>query len=115
MKLKRSLVVCSLSIIPLSGYVYADEITKMNKDCYVITHAETANQSKHQQCLKSFVEEVVITGTRTDKTPRLHPGSLSVINQLDIERSTAGSVAELLRDIPGVQITDAGQAGSKRL
>jgi hemoglobin/transferrin/lactoferrin receptor protein len=43
------------------------------------------------------------------------PASLSIINERDLARATAPSLAEVLRDIPGVQVTDSGQPGLGRI
>jgi len=99
----------------LSSNVFSNEIKKMDPYCYKITHSETASKAEQQKCLKDFIEEVVVTGTRVATEPRIHPGSLSVVDQQDIQRTMVDGAAELLRDIPGIQISDAGQAGTKRL
>jgi hemoglobin/transferrin/lactoferrin receptor protein len=61
------------------------------------------------------LEEVVITASRYEQRLLDTPASLSVIDDLDISRSTAYVMADLLRDVPGIQVTDSGQAGLKRV
>jgi hemoglobin/transferrin/lactoferrin receptor protein len=60
-------------------------------------------------------EEVVVTGSRGAQRIFDSPTSISVIDAEELGRSTASSVADLLRDVPGIQVTDAGQPGLKRV
>ncbi|MCL4135318.1 UNVERIFIED_CONTAM: hypothetical protein GTU68_005154 [Idotea baltica] len=43
------------------------------------------------------------------------PASVAVIYSDDVQNSTADSLTELVRDVPGIQVTDSGQAGLKRI
>jgi hemoglobin/transferrin/lactoferrin receptor protein len=61
------------------------------------------------------LEEVVVTASRYEQRVFDSPATLSVIDELAIERSTAFALADLLRDVPGVQVTDSGQAGLERI
>ena len=63
----------------------------------------------------SMLEEIVITASRTQQRIFDSPASLSVIDREALEHSTAFSLAEVLRDIPGLQVTDSGQAGQQRI
>jgi hemoglobin/transferrin/lactoferrin receptor protein len=60
-------------------------------------------------------EEVVVTASRGAQSIFDSPKSISVIDSQMLDRSTAYSVADLLRDVPGVQVTDSGQPGLKRI
>jgi hemoglobin/transferrin/lactoferrin receptor protein len=111
---KKLLLFLSLST-QLCGDILSSEITKMDPQCYYLIHEDTASETQRRRCLNTSIEEIVVTGTRIKKKPRFHPGSLSVISDHDIQRSMVDGAAELLADVPGVQISDAGQAGSKRL
>ena len=64
---------------------------------------------------ESFLEEVVVTGTRTEKTLLFSPYSASVISAEEMKWFATASVAELMRDVPGLNVSDAGQAGMKRV
>jgi|TARA_Y100000310_G_scaffold280006_1_gene299470 hemoglobin/transferrin/lactoferrin receptor protein len=66
-------------------------------------------------CQPSYMEEVVVTGTRTSKKILNSPLSLSLINSQQLLNSTADGVAEILRDLPGISVSDSGQAGLKRI
>jgi len=60
--------------------------------------------------------EVVITATRTERELLDVPASVSVIDIKQIERKPKGTIAQLLQDIPGIQVTDGGiGGGSKRV
>ena len=60
-------------------------------------------------------EQVVVTATRTEKELKETPNSIDVVTQEEIEQSGAATVADLLRDIPGVQVQDQSVAGIKRI
>ncbi len=57
----------------------------------------------------------MITASRTEERVFDSVATLSVINEEDLARATAPSLAELLRDVPGVQVTDSGQPGLGRI
>ena len=63
----------------------------------------------------SPLEEIVVTANRTAQRVFDSPASLSVINEADLDRATVPNLADLMRDIPGVQVTDAGQPGLARV
>ncbi|MFT5482929.1 MAG: hemoglobin/transferrin/lactoferrin receptor protein [Halieaceae bacterium] len=68
-----------------------------------------------QLSMGTRLEEVVVTAARREERVLDSPLSLSVINQDQLDRSTAVALADLLRDIPGVRVTDSGQPGMKRI
>lgn len=61
------------------------------------------------------LEEIVVTASRNQQRVFDSPVSLSVISQAELERSTASTLAEMMRDVPGVQVTDSGQPGLGRV
>jgi hemoglobin/transferrin/lactoferrin receptor protein len=63
----------------------------------------------------NMLEEIVITASRTQQRVFDSPLSLSVIDREALDHSTAYSLAEVLRDIPGLQVTDSGQSGAQRI
>lgn len=68
-----------------------------------------------QSCKKAYMEEILVTGTRTEQALLYSPNATTLIGEEDIQWNADESLAELLRDVPGLTITDAGQAGMKRL
>ncbi|WDE00761.1 TonB-dependent receptor plug domain-containing protein [Thalassomonas actiniarum] len=60
-------------------------------------------------------EYFTITATRTERYFMESPVSISTIDAQDIERASADSIADTLRDIPGIQVADAATAGMKRI
>lgn len=60
-------------------------------------------------------EKIKVTATRVEKEMREVPYTVNVITEEDIRKSGATSLAELLRDIPSVQMTSTGAAGIQRL
>ncbi|KRE11290.1 hypothetical protein ASE63_20245 [Bosea sp. Root381] len=63
----------------------------------------------------TFLDTITVLGTRTAMPVRDNPRSVSVIDQATIERRAPESIAELLRDVPGVQVADESVAGMKRV
>tara|TARA_R110001599_G_scaffold353459_1_gene592355 strand:- start:46061 stop:48169 length:2109 start_codon:yes stop_codon:yes gene_type:complete len=63
----------------------------------------------------SDLEETVVTASRTQQRIFDSPASLSVIDEEELARATVPSLAEMLRDVPGVQVTDSGQPGLGRI
>lgn len=61
------------------------------------------------------LETITVTATRTERRLMDSPLSSSVITSEEIEMSSAASLADLLRDVPGIEITDAATAGMKRI
>lgn len=60
-------------------------------------------------------DEIVVTSARRETSVRESPATISIVRRQDIERRGGSSVAELLRDVPGVQIDESGVPGMKRL
>lgn len=61
------------------------------------------------------LDPVVVTSTRRDTPLREAPASISLITREEIERRGGSSIAELLRDVPGVQIDESSIPGLKRI
>jgi hemoglobin/transferrin/lactoferrin receptor protein len=60
-------------------------------------------------------EHVIVTGTRAERDLRTAPLSIAVVERRQLDASGADSPAELLRDVPGVELTDTSLAGGKRV
>ncbi len=61
------------------------------------------------------LEEVVVTASRVQETLLSSAASLSVLTEQQLERMAAPTLAELMRDLPGVQVSDGGQPGLARI
>jgi len=60
--------------------------------------------------------EVVVTATRTERELLDVPTSISIVDLKQLERKPKGTIAQMLQDIPGIQVTDGGiGGGSKRV
>ncbi len=59
--------------------------------------------------------EVKVTATRSEKSAIEVPVTLSVVTDEEIAMSGSVTLAELLRDIPGVQLTSTGSTGIFRI
>lgn len=68
-----------------------------------------------QEAAGTWLDTVTVVGTRTETAIRDNPRSVAVITKEDIEKRSADSIAELLRDVPGIDIADESVAGMKRL
>jgi hemoglobin/transferrin/lactoferrin receptor protein len=77
--------------------------------------AATAQGSEITPQDSKRLEETVVTASRSAQRVFDSHASLSVITEEDLARTTVPSVAELLRDLPGVQVTDSGQPGQARI
>ncbi|NLD15172.1 MAG: TonB-dependent receptor [Gammaproteobacteria bacterium] len=69
----------------------------------------------HAQEKTTLLDTMTVVGTRTETTVRDNPASVSVVEREQIEKRGADSVAELLRDVPGVSVVDTAVAGMKRI
>lgn len=61
------------------------------------------------------LEEMIVTASRYEQRVLDSPASLSVVDQKAVSRSASFALADLLRDVSGVQVTDSGQAGLQRI
>ena len=59
--------------------------------------------------------EIVVTPTRTNRELREVPSSVSVVGGEALRRSGATTVADALRDVPGVEVFDQSVPGAKRV
>ncbi len=61
------------------------------------------------------LDTLTVMGTRTEVSVQDNPVSVSVVDRYATEHQAADSIAELLRDLPGVSIVDATMPGMKRI
>jgi len=62
-----------------------------------------------------MLEDIVITASRGKQRVFDSAATLSVITEQELDRAVVPSLAEMLRDVPGVQISDSGQPGMSRI
>lgn len=62
-----------------------------------------------------LMDEIIVTGTRTQKTLFASPLSEAIVTPEEISRGTSESIAEFVQDIPGLQIDDGSFAGFQRV
>lgn len=77
----------------------------------LLTMAPAAAQSSSSV----YLQTITITSTRTENTIKESPRSTYVATREELDRKDPESVAEMLRDVPGIEVTDASVAGMKRL
>ncbi|WP_162846185.1 TonB-dependent receptor plug domain-containing protein [Seongchinamella sediminis] len=61
------------------------------------------------------LEEIVVTASRGEQRVFDSSASLSLINEEALDRATAPTLADVLRDVPGLQVSDSGQPGLARI
>ena len=64
-----------------------------------------------QDTLKTRLNEIVVTATRTETEIYKVANSVSVISSEEIEKSQRNSVSALLRAVPGITIVEQGGLG----
>ncbi|MCJ5866817.1 TonB-dependent receptor plug domain-containing protein, partial [Klebsiella pneumoniae] len=53
-------------------------------------------------------ETLVVTASATEQNVKDAPASISVITQQDLQRKPVQNLKDVLRDVPGVQLTNEG-------
>ncbi len=81
--------------------------------CYIFLTALTQAAFATEE--KTWLNEIAVTATRTERAVLYSPSSLSLISEEEMAWQVNESLAEVLRNVPGISITDAGQAGMKRI
>ena len=90
----------------------------IGEHCYKVFHEpEGFSEEERIDCRRKLraLPLLVVTPTRTEQNLQDAPAAVSVVTSDDIVRAGPDGIAEALRDVPGVEITDAGQAGQKRI
>ncbi len=94
----------------------------MSERCYEVLHGENrANKGAEKlECLKEFQAlqgsiTIVVSASRHEEELREASAPVALRSQKELVRISSHSVADYLRDIPGIEVTDAGQAGQKRI
>ena len=64
---------------------------------------------------KPVTSTVVVTATKVEKDLKEVPSSVSVVTEKEIQRHGYTNVADILQDVPGVEISDQSVAGAKRI
>lgn len=63
----------------------------------------------------SELPNMVVSATGYQQEALRAPASITVVDHEQIQRKPVADLAEVLRDIPGVDIVDSGVAGMKRI
>ncbi|MFP4348339.1 MAG: TonB-dependent receptor [Desulfococcaceae bacterium] len=58
---------------------------------------------------------IVVTPTRTERELQEVPSSVSMVSEEELKRTDAATVADALRDVPGVEVFDQSIPGAKRV
>jgi hemoglobin/transferrin/lactoferrin receptor protein len=80
---------------------------------------DAAHMSAHAQALNqdgvTWLDTITVVGTRTETSVQENPASVTVVDEEQMERKAPESIAEMLRDVPGVQVVDSSAPGMKRI
>ena len=76
---------------------------------------DAARNQAHAQDSATWLDTIAVVGTRTETSVQDNPASVTVVDQEEIARKSGESIADMLRDVPGVQVMDASAPGMKRL
>ncbi len=93
----------------------------IESECYRILHNQEAAASteQRQRCLEEYQKSkeltVLVSASRTEEQLKDVPAAAAVIGKKQLQRQSSDSVAEIVRDVPGVDVSDAGEAGLKRI
>lgn len=80
--------------------------------CIALFIASPGNLSANTDNLD---KKIVVTATRTETDLQKVPASVAVIEEQEIQRKGYTSIADILQDIPGVEVFDQSLAGAKRI
>jgi len=98
--------------IPLSREKEKDKVKRIVLFLMsLILLQEKVGQTQQEEPVK--LEEVVVTATRTETPAEELSSSVTVIDRKEIERKKAATVAELLRDVKGVDVSNSGGPGAQ--
>ena len=64
-----------------------------------------------QENIDSDLLKITVTGTRSEKNIFEYPGSVDVIDKIDLDNKPAVNIRNLFRDIPGVTTTFTTRSG----
>ncbi|MCC6947908.1 MAG: TonB-dependent receptor [Bradyrhizobiaceae bacterium] len=81
----------------------------------LLSAAPAALDAAHAQESATWLDVITVVGTRTEVSVQDNPASVSVIEGEQLERKPPESIAEMLRDVPGVEVVDSSAAGMKRI
>lgn len=87
--------------------------TALSTSAQPLDEVDTPDGESRNQAVK--LDTLTVMGTRTEVSVQNNPVSVSIVDSFGIERQSADSIAELLRDLPGVSIVDATMPGMKRI
>jgi hemoglobin/transferrin/lactoferrin receptor protein len=77
--------------------------------------ASTAPLAAQAQEATTWLDRITVVGTRTKVSVQDNPASVTVVDEEEMERKPVESIAEMLRDVPGVEVVDSSAPGMKRI
>lgn len=126
MRFILSSIVCAYCFF----YILYDYTLGNTTEIYIVesesTHAiheenpSTVTKDDSSQSLETpktviHTDEVVVSATKVDKNLLDVPASISIITKEDIARKNAKTIGDALSDVPGVELTNDGTQGLKRI
>ncbi|MEH0835310.1 TonB-dependent receptor [Pectobacterium cacticida] len=93
--------------------IYSSIINAATNDSF-INHTNTGYSAENHSSI-NHDEITVVSAGRTEQNLWESPVTMQVIDNEKLSKFTGDSIAEALRDIPGVDITDSSLAGRKQI
>lgn len=115
-----ALVLCGLPWGALAESPQGSATGLLSDECRELLHKGTLTAEEEARCLQDYRQrtatfEVVVSADRVQEPLAKVPASVAVVPALRMERSQASSIAEALRDVAGVEVSDAGEPGLARI
>lgn len=87
----------------------------IDQACYDALHAQNPDPNSIKIACPNRLKTVVVSASRTEQELLAAPAAVTILTAEDIQHSGANSVADLLKDVPGIELSDAGEVGLKRI
>jgi hemoglobin/transferrin/lactoferrin receptor protein len=119
--MKLSQIIFAIFItLSLASSARADTREKklLGDACYDLLHSkEQIDEIARESCLNKLknLPTLVVTPTRRPEDIRQVPAATTVVTEEQLTKHGVDGLAEALRDVPGVEVVDAGQPGQKRI
>ena len=83
----------------------------------LVLPAFVAGEAAHAQATDNatWLDTITVIGTRTQTSVQDNPATVTVLDREQLERKSPEAIAEMLRDVPGVEVADSSAPGVKRI
>ncbi len=110
------LILAFVAVLFLYALAFADEDSVKENKVQTKIQVEGDNTEDEEEAVKESapaqdVEGITVTATRMEKELQDVPVSVSVVTGKDLEQAPAATVADMLKDVPGVEVTTGTTPG----